>query len=76
MTQVTIHEAKTHLSRLIQRVLEGEEIVIARGRQPLVKMVVVHEPTVQRRLGGARGIIVHMADDFNEPLEDFRDYMP
>ena len=75
MTQVTIHEAKTHLSRLIQRALEGEEIVIARGRQPLVKMVVLHEPTSQRRLGGARGIISKLPP-FRPALEDFRDYMP
>ena len=75
MTQVTIHEAKIHLSNLIRRALEGEEIVIARGRQPLVKMVVVHEPTLQRRLGGAPGIIVEIAPDFDEPLADFRDYV-
>lgn len=36
MTQVTIHEAKTHLSKLIQLALEGEEILIAKGKQPLV----------------------------------------
>ena len=75
MTQVTIREAKTHLSRLIQRVLEGEEIIIARGHQPLVELVAVHEPTLQRRLGGARGIIVDIAPDFDEPLADYRDYV-
>ena len=35
MIQVTIHEAKTHLSRLIQQALEGEEVIIARDKQPL-----------------------------------------
>lgn len=41
--QVTIHEAKTNLSRLIQAALAGEEVVIAKGKQPLVKLVVVPE---------------------------------
>ena len=76
MPTVTIHEAKTHLSRLIQRVLAGEEIVIARGRKPLVRLTVVPEAQPQRRLGGAAGVIVHMDADFDVPLPDFKDYMP
>lgn len=74
--QVTIHEAKTHLSKLIRKALAGEEIVIARGNQPLVKLVVLPELNQQRRIGGAKGLIEFMADDFDEPLEDFADYMP
>lgn len=75
MTQVTIHEAKTHLSQLIQRVLEGEEIVIAKGKQPMVKLVVVPEMRKARRLGGAKDVILHIADDFDAPLDDFAEYM-
>lgn len=74
MTQVSISEAKTHLSELIQRVLAGEEIVITRRRQPLVKMVALNELSVRRRLGGAHGIIVDIAADFDAPLADFQDY--
>jgi len=76
MTQVTIHEAKTHLSRLIQRALAGEEIVIAKGKQPLVQLVVVPEMRQQRRLGGSPDLIKYMAEDFDEPLAMFADYMP
>ena len=76
MQQVTIHEAKTNLSRLIQAALAGEEVVIAKGKQPLVKLVVVPELRQQRRIGGAEGIVVFMADDFDAPLEDFSEYMP
>lgn len=76
MHQVTIHEAKTNLSRLIQAALAGEEVVIAKGKQPLVKLVVVPELRQQRRIGGAEGIILYMADDFDVPLEDFSEYMP
>lgn len=72
---VTIHEAKTHLSRLIKRALAGEEIVIARGQTPLVRLTVVPEAQPQRQLGGAAGVILHMDADFDAPLPDFEDYM-
>jgi antitoxin (DNA-binding transcriptional repressor) of toxin-antitoxin stability system len=75
MTQVTIHEAKTHLSQLIQRALDGEEIVIAKGKQPLVKLTVLPEARKQRRLGGAADVILYIAEDFDEPLDIFKDYM-
>jgi antitoxin (DNA-binding transcriptional repressor) of toxin-antitoxin stability system len=75
MTQVTIHEAKTHLSRLIQQALAGEEIVIAKGQRPLVKLVALPEARPQRRIGQARGVVLYMADDFDEPLPEFEGYM-
>lgn len=75
MAQVTIHEAKTHLSKLIQRALDGEEIIIAKGKQPMVKLVVVPEMCQERRVGGAQDVILHMADDFDAPLDDFAEYM-
>ena len=75
MTQVTIHEAKTHLSKLIQRALQGEEIIIAKGNQPMVKLVVVPEMRQERRIGGAKDVILDMAEDFNAPLDDFAEYM-
>jgi prevent-host-death family protein len=76
MTIVTIHEAKTHLSRLIQRALAGEEIVIAKAKKPVVKLVVVSEQRPQRRLGGLAHTIHYIAEDFDAPLEDFAEYMP
>ena len=75
MLQVTIHEAKTHLSRLIQKALEGEEIIIAKGKKPLVKLVVIPELRKERRLGGAKDYVKFMADDFDAPLEEFKEYM-
>ncbi|MCP5099962.1 MAG: type II toxin-antitoxin system Phd/YefM family antitoxin [Chloroflexi bacterium] len=75
MTQVTIHEAKTHLSRLIQKALQGEEIIIAKGKKPLVKLVVLPEARQQRRLGGAKDVVIEMAADFDAPLNDFKEYM-
>jgi antitoxin (DNA-binding transcriptional repressor) of toxin-antitoxin stability system len=74
MMQVTIHEAKTHLSKLIQKALVGEEIIIAKGQKPLVKLVALPEAQKQRRIGGAKGVILHMADNFDAPLPEFEEY--
>lgn len=75
MTQVTIHEAKTHLSKLIQKALAGEEIIIAKGKNPVVKLVVLPEAQKQRRIGGAKEAIKFIADDFDAPLADLAEYM-
>ena len=76
MTQVTIHEAKIHLSKLINKALTGEEVIIAKGNKPLVKLVVLPEAQQERRLGGAAAAIISIADDFDEPLDEFAGYMP
>ncbi|MSP59153.1 MAG: antitoxin [Myxococcales bacterium] len=52
---ISVHAAKTHLSRLIQRALDGEEIVIARGKQPVVRLVPVTTPAPQRKFGAMKG---------------------
>jgi len=75
MHQVNIHEAKTHLSKLIQEVIAGENVIIAKGNKPVVKLVALSSQSPQRQLGTAKGKIV-MADDFDEPLDDFAAYMP
>ena len=75
MVQVTIHEAKTHLSKLIQKVLSGEEVIIAKGKDPLVKLVVISHKGKKRRIGGAKDVIQYMSDDFNAPLDDFKEYL-
>lgn len=73
MYQVNIHEAKTHLSRLIQKVLEGEEVVIARDHHPVVKLVSANKLPIRRSLGFAKGQ-VWIADDFDTPLPEFEPY--
>jgi len=67
---VNIHEAKTHLSRLLQRVAAGEEVIIARAGVPVARLVAV-EPKKKkiRPLGMDRGR-VWVADDFDAPLPD------
>ena len=55
MTNVTIHAAKTHLSQLLARVEAGEEIVIARGKEPIAKLVPFRPVGSKRRFGALRG---------------------
>jgi len=75
MHLVKMHEAKTQLSKLIQEALDGEEVVIARNNQPLVRLQVLPEARKKRRLGGARGLILQMDADFDAPLDDFASYI-
>ncbi|MCP5370582.1 MAG: type II toxin-antitoxin system Phd/YefM family antitoxin [Hyphomicrobiales bacterium] len=67
--QIGIHAAKTHLSRLIERVLAGEEVVIARGKTPVVKLVPV-EPRPRGRVFGAMRGRAQVDERFFEPLPD------
>jgi len=74
MHQANIHEAKTNLSKLIQEALNGEEVVIAKGNKPVVKLVPLQQQKVKRQLGLAKGKVT-MTDDFDAPLDDFTAYM-
>jgi len=67
MRQVNIHEAKTNLSRLIDAVEHGEEVVIARHNRPVARLVVFS--AVERKPGSMKGKI-NISDDFNAPLPD------
>ncbi|MBI4861729.1 MAG: type II toxin-antitoxin system Phd/YefM family antitoxin [Candidatus Riflebacteria bacterium] len=73
MFKVTVHDAKTHLSRLIRRALDGEDVVIARGKEPLVRLVPIARPKPARIIGDCKGKI-RMSDDFDAPLDDFEEY--
>jgi prevent-host-death family protein len=67
MLEVNTHEAKTHLSRLLQRVAAGEEIVISRAGKPLARLVPFRKPNRKRTLGEDQGLF-HVPEDFNAPL--------
>jgi antitoxin (DNA-binding transcriptional repressor) of toxin-antitoxin stability system len=73
--QYNIHEAKTRLSQLIRFALSGKEVIIAKGNKPLVRLEVLPEAHKTRAVGNAKGLILSMSDDFDEPLEDFSEYM-
>jgi prevent-host-death family protein len=65
--EVNIHEAKTHLSRLLERVAVGEELVIATAGKPVAKLVPIKSSRPKFKLGSAKGEFA-VPDDFNEPL--------
>ncbi|WP_066546938.1 MULTISPECIES: type II toxin-antitoxin system Phd/YefM family antitoxin [unclassified Sphingomonas] len=73
MATVTVHEAKTHMSRLLARVEAGEEIIIARGRVEIAKLVPLNPPPPARRTPGrfadpaVKGILDH---GFWDPLPE------
>lgn len=65
--EVNIHEAKTHLSKLLERVSMGEEVIIAKAGKPIAKLVPIPTERPRFRLGSAKGEFV-VPDDFNDPL--------
>ena len=67
--QVNIHDAKTHFSRLINQVLTGEDVIIARDGKPLVKLVPYTQETQTRHGGQFKGLI-QISEEFDAPLPD------
>ena len=74
MQTVDVKQATQHLSELINLTIKGADIVITKRGQPVVRLVAVKKDKKYRKFGSAKGLI-KIADDFDEPLEDFREYM-
>ena len=64
MSTVNIHDAKTHLSRLIEQAAQGEQVIIAKAGKPLVKLTALEAPAHPRRLGFLKGQIA-VPEDFD-----------
>jgi prevent-host-death family protein len=72
---VGVHEAKTHLSKLLQRVAAGETIVITRAGKRMAELRPVTEERPKRRIPGLdRGLVI-IHPDFDDPLPEFEEYM-
>ena len=69
MKPIPIHRAKTELSKLIEKACAGEEVIISRGSEPVVRLVPVKQPAPERRFGALRGKLV-IDDSFFDPLPD------
>ena len=73
--EVGTYEAKTHFSKLLEEVQSGTKIIVTRHGKPVAEI----SPPVQRRKQARRGCAkspnFYMSDDFDEPLEVFKDYM-
>jgi prevent-host-death family protein len=67
MISVNVHEAKTHLSRLLKRVAAGEEILISKAGKPMAKLTPLSKPQSNRVPGLDKGVI-QIPDDFDAPL--------
>lgn len=68
-TTIDIHEAKTHLSRLVDEVATGTEIIIAKAGRPMARLAPLSAPVRRKQLGLLKGK-VKVPDDFNAPLDD------
>ncbi|MEW6129910.1 MAG: DUF2281 domain-containing protein [Acidobacteriota bacterium] len=74
MQQVTIEEAKTRLPDLIEAALNGAEVIIEKDEKTLIKLVPLTKTKPRPQFGSAKGLIT-MSEDFDEPLEEFKEYM-
>ena len=72
-TTVNIHEAKTHLSRLLRRVQSGERIIIANAGKPVAELGPVTERPTKRVSGRDRGLVI-IHPEFDDPLPEFEEY--
>jgi prevent-host-death family protein len=74
MQQITLDEASQQLSELIEAALNGEEVIIIKDNQPVVKLTPMLPVKRRRQPGSAKGLIT-ISEDFDAPLEEFQDYM-
>lgn len=66
---INIHEAKTHFSKLINQVLNGDEVIIAKGGKPVIRLVAYTQKEEIRQGGQLRDLLT-ISEDFNDPLPD------
>jgi prevent-host-death family protein len=69
MTMINIYEAKTQLSRLVERAAAGKDVIIARGGKPVARLTSLQPPKAQLRFGLLKGK-VKVAKDFDAPLPE------
>ncbi|HLF88528.1 MAG TPA: DUF2281 domain-containing protein [Anaerolineales bacterium] len=74
MTLIDVQQAQKQFAKLIELAMSGEEVIIEKDNHPIVKLTAVKRSKKQRKFGSAKGMI-QIADDFDEPLEDFSEYM-
>src|SRR5271165_2866459 len=66
----TVHEAKTHFSRLLKEAEAGKEVIVTRGKKPVAKIVPIEAPSPGKRVGGQFHGLIHADDTAFDPLTD------
>lgn len=74
MHSIDINQAKQNFPELIEKIISNGEVIITKDGQPFVKIVPLKKAKKERKFGTAKGLI-KMSDDFDQPLDDFKDYM-
>jgi prevent-host-death family protein len=75
MSSVTLQEAQSRLGELIEQLRPGDEVVITRDQRPVARLTTADRPNpVGRQFGTMKGTVLHVAPDFDAPLDDFREY--
>jgi prevent-host-death family protein len=74
MLNIDINQAKTKFPELIEKTISDGEIIITRGGHPIAKLVPITTTKTGRKFGTAKGLI-KISDDFDQPIDDFKDYM-
>lgn len=74
MTTISLQEAQAGLADLIHRLAPGEEAILTENDQPVARIVSTRQRS-ERKLGTLKGTVIQMSDDFDAPLDDFKEYM-
>lgn len=74
MQNIDIQQATQRLPELVEQTISGNEIIITRDGQPIAKLIGISKRKKQRQFGTAKGLI-KISDKFDEPLDDFQEYM-
>ncbi len=74
MSTVLLEDADSQLAQLVQQASNGEEVIIVRDSTPIAKLVPLPQDKPVSHFGNAKDILIYMADDFDAPLEDFKEY--
>jgi prevent-host-death family protein len=74
MSQFNIAQAKSQFSELVRKALAGEEVIIARDNEPLIKLVPIRKTQGKRKPGSAKGKLVSLAKDFDDIPEELKEY--
>lgn len=75
MPTIPIHEAQSRLAELIRGLGPGDEVILTEGERPVARLMAADRPGAPSPPGFLRGSVREMAPDFDEPFEDFREYM-